>query len=54
MEYVSVIGNLKLDPYTPSVKINLWDMDKNEVYITLNIETAKELKEKLKEFFQDK
>lgn len=54
MKYVTVIGTLKLDPYIPSVKINTWDINNNEITISLDIETARLLKENLKDFFQDK
>ena len=53
MNDVTVIGNVKLNPYTPSVKIYLWDIDNNEVSLSLNIDTARQLKEKLNEFFKD-
>lgn len=51
---VTVCGSLKLDPYTPSVRIQLWDQDKNEVYLKLDTEVARQLKDQLKDFFGDK
>jgi hypothetical protein len=50
---VCVMGQLKINPYIPCVKITTWDINDNEISVALDTETARQLKEKLKEFFQD-